>query len=94
MVLSVFWVFDKSYLNFWSTESILQCEGKYLAILLKARIDGWEFVELTLSQRFSTGGTCPLQVTFPILAGGITPSAVMEKINAILRSNSVALQEI
>ena len=47
-----------------------------------------------LHQWFSTEGTCPLQGTFSILAGDITPSAVMRKINAFLRSNSVALQEI
>ena len=38
--------------------------------------------------------TCPLQGTFPILAGDITPSAVMKKIISFLRSISVALQEI
>ena len=32
-----------------------------------------------LDQRFSTGKTCPLQGTFPILAVDITPFAVMKK---------------
>ena len=36
-----------------------------------------------LWQRFLTEGTCPLQGTFPILAGDITPSAVMKKNQSI-----------
>ena len=50
------------------------------------------FETFDLGQRFSTGGTCPFQGTFPILAEDITPYAAMKE--AFLRSNSAVFQEI
>ena len=47
-----------------------------------------EMLTVPLNQQFSSEGT------FPILAGDITPYAVMEKIKTFSLSNSVALEEI